>query len=673
MPTVPTRGIPQANIRPDTTPFQQARGLSPRAFGSGIADAVGDAGTQIGQEADRFAAQAQRNIDENNRRLAKQAQINYMREVGQLWSGDGTPENPGFGNLQGAAAVDSAEAYRQSLTELRARHLEGVPQSVLEDLDLNLQTLEIQELNQANRHVESQARIAERTASDALLERYREEALRNHVDPDNIGLMIRRGKAEIRQYQQSIGAPPETIADEEQMFETTVHTSVIERFLADKEVNVAEQYFNQNKDNIDSDLHAKIIESLSAAKNQNLGLILDQTNDAIKVAERGFKDPNEDALLGALGQVEGSPRARRALRGLRNAADNRQSVNRFIRKSIPDQAADLRKLRPDPGATLTRHQIARFDALSKAHSYMTTQISKGFGLQMADQAGAISGLRPLDFTADTLSQDLRERLVQAERADEALGVPVTILNPGEEDALISMFESTPTRDLQVTLSNFSQGLGREGLTRLGAQVAADDPVLAYALSYSTENPALSVRAIEGRRFLVENNEFEPTKDETLTSVERAYGSLFALAPGAERAFIDAAAAIYALDRKESGKLAFDTDDFEDVLTRVAGEPLDYNGQLVLPPRPNMSETDFEDVIESLSNQDLVDLGTGRPVGVDGRPFDINLLTEPIFDSSSATLVTSGFGRYIIRGPGGGVVLNERGGTYELNLNSRVGN
>ena len=668
MPTIPTRGLRSVEIRPDTTPFQQARGISRDAFGGGVADAIGG----VAQQADRFAAEAQQRLDENNRRLAKQAQINYMREVGVLWTGDGTETNPGFGNLQGAAAVDSAEAHRQNLIALRSRHLEGIPAGVRQDLSLNLEALEIQELNRANRHTEAQSRVADRTVSDALLERYREEALRDHVDPAIIARSISRGRAEVRQYQESIGGTSEAISEGQKTFETTVHTSIIERFLADKEVTAAEQYFDQNKDNIDADLHAKIIENLNSAKGQNLGLILDQTQDAIKVAERGFRDPNEDALLGALGQVD-NPRARRALRNLRNAADNRESVNRFIRKSVPDQAIEIRRLRPDPGASQTRHQIARFDALTKAHSFIVQQVSKGFGLQMADQIGAISGLEPLDFTSDTLSTDLRERHVQAQRADAALGVPVSILNPAEQDSLVSMFASTPTQNLQIVLDNLSAGLGREGLDRTAALIANDDPLLGYALSYSKESPTLAIQALEGQRFLAENNEFEPTKEETLAGVEQSYGNLFAFAPNAQRGFIDAASAVYALERQRNGKLSFDQSDFEEVLTRVAGTPVEYNGQRLLPPTPNMTENDFEDLIDSLSNEDLVSLGTGKPVGLDGQSFDVELFQRGFFNSARATLVTSGFGRYIIRGPGGGIVQNENGGTYELDLNSRVSN
>lgn len=668
MPTIPTRSIRSVEIRPDTTPFQQARGISREAFGGGIADAVGN----VARQANEFAIQAEQRLQENNRRLAKQAQINYMREAGILWDGDGTANNPGFGNLEGASAVDEAENYRQNIIELREKHLRGIPRSVQEDLSLNLQALEIQELNRANGHVAEQESVVNHTVSEALLERYREEALRDHVDPDIIARSINRGKAEVRQYQESIGGTSETIQEGQKTFETTVHTSVIERFLADKQVNAAEQYFDQNKDNIDADLHAKIIETLNSAKGQNLGLILDQTNDAVKVAERGFTDPNENALLGALGQID-NPRAKRALRSLRNAADNRQSVNRFIRKPIPDQAAEIRNMRPDPGATLTRHQINRFDALSKAHNFMMQQINKGFGLQMADQIGAINGLQPLDFSSDTLSDDLRERHVQAQRADQALGVPVSILNPGEAEALVNMFASTPTQNLQVVLDNLGMGLGREGLDRTAALIADDDPLLGYALSYSKESPTLAIQALEGQRFLSENNEFEPTKEQTLAGVEESYGNLFAFAPNAQRGFIDAASAVYALERQRNGKLEFDQGDFEDVLTRVAGTPVEYNGQRVLPPSPNMSETDFGDLIDDLSNEDLTTLGTGKPVGLDGQAFDVELFQRGFFNSARATLVTSGFGRYIIRGPGGGIVQNENGGTYELDLNSRVSN
>lgn len=668
MPRIPTEN-PTGRVQttPDRTPFQS---LSGDTGASQIGQALQQAGGALVQESRRLEAEAQRATEENNRRLAKQAQVDYLRRQGELWNGDGTPENPGFGNTQGEVTVNGAPTYRENLQRLRAEALQNIPEDVKDDLGLNLQQLEIEELNRANRYVQQQSRVAGKTASDAMLNQFRENALRNHTDPDAIGKDIARGKAEVRQYQESVGANAETIETELLNYETTVHTGVIERYLADKEVNAAEAYFKQNQKNIDPDIHARIIESLNASKNQNLGLILDQANDALVVARSGFKDPNEDAILGRLGEIDGSPRARKMLKNLRNASDTRASVQKFVRnKPIQEQAEKIRQLNQQE--TLTRAQLERRDALTAAHAAQVKAISKGFGLDMAQSNGWINGLENLDYAADDLDQQLRERLSQARHADSNFGVPVTILRPGEVTALEQRFANLPTQQLQTELGRFGTGLGRDGIDRLAAQIAGGDPLLGYALSYSKENPSLAVAAIEGRRFLAENPELKPTPTELRSGITEAYGNIFQRAPQAQRGFVDAAVAVYALERQRGGDLAFDQSDFEDVLGRVAGSPVEYNGQGVLPVYPNQAEREFNQMVNDLKQPDLIEFGTGSPVHVDGRPFTINEFSQGHFDSSRARLVTSGFGRYMIQTIDGGFVLNEDGGFYELNLNPMV--
>lgn len=182
---------------------------------------------------------------------------------------------------------------------------------------------------------------------------------------------------------------------------------------------------------------------------------------------------------------------------------------------------------------------------------------------------------------------------------------------------------------------------------------------------------MAAEVVEGSRLLKEHPELKPSTGQIRDAATEIYGELFSAAPEVQRSFVDAATAVYARDRLISGELEFDHGDYEAALKKVAGEPFEYNDHRILPPTPGMSEDDFEGLMETFTDADLIEFGNGEPIHGDGSAFTADEL-EGGFFTDAAHLVTSSFGRYLIQTPDGGFVLTEDGGPYELNLSNLVG-
>ena len=184
---------------------------------------------------------------------------------------------------------------------------------------------------------------------------------------------------------------------------------------------------------------------------------------------------------------------------------------------------------------------------------------------------------------------------------------------------------------------------------------------------ANEGPIRAREIILGGRVARATPDVLAGKADRITAVEDVVGNLFTPeTAGVLDSFMDAAGALYAARRVPTGDLAFDDDVYEQALRDVMGGPIEYNKRIILPPMPGMSEDAFEDLVERLTDADLVEFGNGAPVFEDGTAFTVGMFDRGFF-ASDAQFVTSGFGRYMVFLDGLGFVLADGGGTYEIDL------
>lgn len=384
-----------------------------------------------------------------------------------------------------------------------------------------------------------------------------------------------------------------------------------------------------------------------------------QVTDAVFVLNRGRVPDN-------LGSVQAAAKGTRYEPALNAAIANRQAVQDFTALPLDEQGRQLREM--DRRGTTTRSTLERQDALIKAYSNLATLVNQGNGLAAAAQAGAILDPLPLNFRdASTLSA----RAAQADVASQWAGQPISPLLDSEADALGAAVDQASPGEVSDLLRSLHDGFGSEQAGVVTSQIAPKRPELAVALSVVPDDPITSRDIILGARLMRETPDVKPQKDDRISAVENVYGNLFtADSAGALNAYMEAGTALYAARRIPGGDLTFDGDVFEQALRDVSGGPVEINGRMILPPVPGMEEDAVEDLLESLTDEDLTGFGNGSPIFMDGAPFTVDLFDRPIFHND-AQLITSGPGRYLIFIEGLGYVQSSRGGAYELNLGAKL--
>jgi hypothetical protein len=138
-------------------------------------------------------------------------------------------------------------------------------------------------------------------------------------------------------------------------------------------------------------------------------------------------------------------------------------------------------------------------------------------------------------------------------------------------------------------------------------------------------------------------------------------------------FTEAADALYAARRIPGGDLTFDTDAYEKALHDATGGLVEFNGRNLIPPRPNMSADDIEDITSRIQDSDdLAEVGNGIPMTADGTAVPADRLFAPsgMFRSGlGGQLVSVAPGVYRVMLPNAGFLQIEGGGYYEINLSS----
>ena len=130
-------------------------------------------------------------------------------------------------------------------------------------------------------------------------------------------------------------------------------------------------------------------------------------------------------------------------------------------------------------------------------------------------------------------------------------------------------------------------------------------------------------------------------------------------------------ALYAARRIHTGDLSYDADAYETALADVVGGVFEFNGRNIIAPVLGMDEDLFENLMETVTQEDLLAWGNGAPEFENGNAFDVEMF-ESSFFGPEAQLVSSGFGRYLVTFPGLGFVQTETGDPYELDLGALFG-
>jgi hypothetical protein len=387
-----------------------------------------------------------------------------------------------------------------------------------------------------------------------------------------------------------------------------------------------------------------------------LAEVRESVQDVIYTESHGFVAEHFDAVAAAAKGTKYEPM-------MMAVREDRETVQAFAMLPADERAEDLAALRTK--ATGER-QVRLYERAETVHSNLQ-KAARLDPLGTAAQQGLVK-LEPFDVS-DPLS--LTRRAEAARRASGHYRVPVSPLRDDEVKAVNDSLQTASADQVTGILLGMRRGFGADGTAALIGKASEKAPELALALLNVDERPELSREIVMGGRVLRGNTEVKPAAKDRVAAISTVFGDAFtpetaqALGP-----IVEAANALYAGRRVPSGDLTYDDEVYTKALSDVVGGVLRFNGRSIIAPVPGMRQGDFDDMVDAVTDLDLIEYGNGRPVFGNGTGFTREMLDSRTF-GAEPQLVTSGPGRYLIQYPGLGFVMTDQGQPYELDLGRRA--
>lgn len=354
--------------------------------------------------------------------------------------------------------------------------------------------------------------------------------------------------------------------------------------------------------------------------------------------------------------------------GYREAARNQAAITAFAKEPPLAQqaaalAADARARAPGASA-----ESARLAATLRQRADQNLRAWQEDGLthaarQMPDRIGALA---PIDWgNPDAAAATLQQRAKQAQVASNFAGMAVPALTKPEVTglkALLTNPDVTPTAKASV-LNGMVRGLGRQ-IGPVMAQVSQDRDLggIVAAAGLTADDPRTARDILEGMDQGRREKGFLPKETDARSAATSYLGSAFAFNAAAGEGVIQAADALYALDRARKGDRTgvFDKTAYDVALRRVVGEPIRYKGVTVLPVRRDQTESQFLDTLAAVTPEVVGPL----PL----KAADGTAVTHQMIARGDFRLHSAGDGRYYLER--GGEFVSDPGAPgrrYVLNL------
>lgn len=264
-----------------------------------------------------------------------------------------------------------------------------------------------------------------------------------------------------------------------------------------------------------------------------------------------------------------------------------------------------------------------------------------------------------------------------------LGVPLDkrrILSKDQVEAVTTQLTTGPADGATGLLRSLASGLPNDEISILSKQIAPKNRAVAVALSAAGENPTLASDILLGDRFISQNPDVKPSEKEVSSVIDRVTGGatgflsntggLFQFAPDARTTAVAAGTALYARQMIGGKPGAFDQGKFEDSLKQVLGNPLPFRGQIIVPPRHDMTASDMNGVMGRINEKAIAEFGNGKPVDASGRAIPASAIAQ-----HGVLTYTGSPGLYRVMFPGQGhlgVVGNSGTRTFMIDLGRMVG-
>ena len=253
-------------------------------------------------------------------------------------------------------------------------------------------------------------------------------------------------------------------------------------------------------------------------------------------------------------------------------------------------------------------------------------------------------MAPLDFSKPAeMVTALQQRQKQADYIGGYEGVRTIPMYKEEVDRLGNILNTADAATQAQLMAGLSDGLGAKYLAPVMAQLEKKGEkarLFTTAAGVAQTDRGLARDILFGDEIRRANKSAVPSEATKIQPViDSLYGNTFELMPDARSAVVDAGLALYANSANAKGDFSGSLDEqrLRDSMMRITGKPVAFNGRRALPPRADMTQGQFDQMMAGLTDADLGTL----PKATDGSPVTADILRR------AGQLVSAGDGRYLV--------------------------
>lgn len=202
-------------------------------------------------------------IDRVQREEKKKADIAAYRNISTKFLGDinklwNDPEE-GFAAIKGKTAAEKQKAYEGRIDHLMYEYENSLANDRQKELFReDAERVKLNFKKQMQGHVFREIQQYDQQETEANLKIAQEYALQNYKMPGKVGESLTRQEAIIREHGERTGLPPEAIEQRLLESRSATHFNVIQLMLSKDEDSMANTYFQEVEEKVDSDTSIKI-------------------------------------------------------------------------------------------------------------------------------------------------------------------------------------------------------------------------------------------------------------------------------------------------------------------------------------------------------------------------------------------------------------------------------
>lgn len=314
----------------------------------------------------------------------------------------------------------------------------------------------------------------------------------------------------------------------------------------------------------------------------------------------------------------------------------RTVMKEFSVLSPQDQEAQINALK-QPGQEQTPDTLKLREKLETVYSQTASAIDSGDTLQLATSRGLIK-VDPLDPTNPATMQ---KRAADVIKVDQAMGAESNPLMPVEKDHFIKLFDGLDSEGKIALYGTMKKDMSEDLALRAMRQLGQERPAMAMAMAVSDDAPEVARQILMGDLALQADKNVLGGSEEYPGEFQSYVGTAIQGDDTLRNAIFQSALAVHADMKKRNPELS--TTDFSKAIDIVTGGIAEYNGFKTIVPKRGMTEGDFEDLIDGLTDEQFRQAaGNRKLVTLTGQEVSADLI------HSRANLEWIGDGQYILK-------------------------